>query len=213
MVGPTGVGKTTTIAKIAAHASLVQKKKVSLVTMDTYRIGAVEQLKQYADLMHIPFYVVKNEKQFHQVLENVENSDLVLIDTAGRGPGSEEKTPRMSASFAMHDVAVHLVVSASSRSVELKKTVEKYAPMPLSGVIFTKTDEAFVWGALVNVCMYSQLPVSCITFGQRVPEDIDFPSSEKIVSDIVRKTLQMYPFQEDKNPYGSRFLYEEGALI
>jgi flagellar biosynthesis protein FlhF len=198
MVGPTGVGKTTTIAKIAAHAVFSQRKKTALITMDTYRIGATEQLRQYAELMKIPFFIVKNEKQFHDVMENMSEMDLVLIDTAGRGPGTEDKASKLGTVFAMHDVSVQLVLSASSRSIELKKIIEKYKSMSIRGLVFTKMDEAFVLGGLINACMWSEVPVSCVTFGQRVPEDIAFPDAHKIVQEVIRKTEEQNKESQEK---------------
>lgn len=174
LVGPTGVGKTTTIAKLAAIYRLREKVKVGLITVDTYRIAAVEQLRTYADIIDLPMEVVSTPSEMKQAAQRLEGLDLILMDTAGRSPRDEIKIRELK-SFLVEAAAdeVHLVLSsvASSRTLEL--TAERFASVGTTRLIFTKLDEATGLGNLLPLLRSSRLPLSYLTNGQNVPDDIE----------------------------------------
>jgi len=172
VVGPTGSGKTTSIAKLAAHAALVRNKRVALVSVDTYRVGALEQLRAYADLMRVPLSVARDAASLGKALRSHADADLVLVDTAGRGPHDPEQVPALAAMFEGQAVRVCLCVPATTRRYEIRRILERYKPLAPKAVLLTKLDESSVGGAVINVAMGGGLPLSWITFGQRVPEDI-----------------------------------------
>ena len=173
LVGPTGVGKTTTIAKLAAQFMLRTGKRVALITIDTYRIAAAEQLRVYGDLMDVPVEVVFDFDQFKRALTRHADKDLVLIDTAGRSP---RDTASIEVLKSMLDsgssIETHLVLASSTREADLEETVRRFSRVPLSGVIFTKVDECMTCGSVLNIPLSRSLPLTCLTNGQRVPEDI-----------------------------------------
>lgn len=182
LVGPTGVGKTTTIAKLAGKLSLIDKKKVGLITVDTYRIGAVEQLKTYAEIMNIPFKVVITMKDMEEAVKSMENCDIVLIDTTGR---SSKNTMQISELRAFVQKAkpdsVNLVISSTTKNKDIKTIVEGYKELDYKSLIITKLDETTVYGSLYNIQRIAGKPIGYITVGQNVPDDIKVPSKEEIV--------------------------------
>ncbi len=187
LVGPTGVGKTTTIAKLAARFALVEKRRVALITVDTYRVGAVGQLQSYADTAGIPLAVAANPVELRQALEGFIDRDLVLIDTAGR---SHRDELRMSELKEIIEAAapneVHLTLSAGSRYADAMEIMDRYAPLGFQRVIFTKLDETPRHGVIINLAVAAQRPLSYITTGQRVPEDISIASGDEIATSVMR---------------------------
>ena len=173
LVGPTGAGKTTTIAKLAARAALVEGKRVALVGADTYRLGAADQLDHYARLMHLPHAIVSSREGLRASLRRFEEADLVLIDTAGRNPGDTSGIRALSSWFSGQGVETHLVIPASTRHIELWEILGRYRPLDARALIFSKVDEATVLGAVVNAIHWVQTPLSYLTTGQRVPEDLE----------------------------------------
>ncbi len=172
-VGPTGVGKTTTIAKLAAILSLWEKRSVLLLTADTYRIAAVEQLKMYARILGVPFGVVQNPEDVEELLGEHEDVEVVLIDTAGRCQHDKEKMAELEKLYeVVKPDAVHLVLAANMKNRDMKDVFDKM-PIPLSSLIFTKLDETLSFGALVDILLDLELPMSFLTAGQNVPNDID----------------------------------------
>ena len=173
LVGPTGVGKTTTIAKLAANYRLRENKSVGLITVDTYRIAAVEQLRTYADIMDLPMEVVSTPREMHAAVSRMRDFDLVLIDTAGRSPRDEVKLQELKSMLAeaVPD-EVHLVLSAVSGARSLVSTAERFSPVGISAVLVTKLDEATVLGNLLSLIRSCQIPISYLTNGQNVPDDI-----------------------------------------
>lgn len=173
LVGPTGVGKTTTLAKLAANLLLQGSVKIALVTIDTYRIAAVEQLKVYGELMNLPVEVVLTPEQLQEVFTRHEDKDLILIDTAGRSPKDEvsitELNKFLGPEFGTEN---HLVLAAPTRDSELQTTVGQFGRLPLHSLVFTKLDECDQRGSLLNVPLHQDLPLSYLTNGQRVPEDL-----------------------------------------
>ncbi len=186
LVGPTGVGKTTTIAKLAGRLSLVDKKKVGLITIDTYRIGAIEQLKTYAEIMNIPFRVVITIKEMGEAIEAMEDCDVILIDTTGR---SSKNTMQISELRAFIEKAepdyVNMVISATTKNRDIKTTLNGYSDLGYDGVIVTKLDETTVYGSIYNIAKRANKPVNFITIGQNVPDDIKVPSKEELARFIL----------------------------
>jgi len=172
-VGPTGVGKTTTLAKIAALCIGKFRKSVALITIDTYRIAAVEQLKVYGEIMGLPVDVVLTPKQFREAIHNHRDKDVILIDTAGRSPKDKISIEEL-ATFLVEDLAIekHLVLSAGTRDSELIETISQFQKLNLDRTIFTKIDECSNLGVILNTQLKNPTPLSYITNGQRVPEDI-----------------------------------------
>ncbi|MBN2427681.1 MAG: flagellar biosynthesis protein FlhF [Deltaproteobacteria bacterium] len=173
LIGPTGVGKTTTMAKLAAEYLFRTKGSVALVTIDTYRIAAVEQLKVYGEIMNLPVEVVFSPEQLDQAFAKHKDKDLILIDTAGRSPKDVVKINELNTFLgAGSGVENHLVLAAQTREKDLLETIRTFGKMPLNNLIFTKLDECEDCGVLLNVPACQSLPVSFLTNGQRVPEDL-----------------------------------------
>ncbi len=188
LIGPTGVGKTTTIAKLAAAYLKNIGKKLVLVTIDTYRIAAVEQLKVYGKIMNVPVEVVMAPDQLKDVFNNHQDKELLLIDTAGRSPKDEKSIEELSTFLLPElDIENHLVLSSTAREQELHETVRQFSILSLKSFIFTKLDECETFGALLNVQTKKSYPLSYLTNGQRVPEDLILADPKKIAGLIMGK--------------------------
>jgi len=186
LVGPTGVGKTTTIAKLAANYRLRENKSVGLITVDTYRIAAVEQLRTYADIIDLPMEVVSTPREMREAVARMSNLDLVLMDTAGRSPRDEVRIQELKSILAEADPAeVHLVLSAVGGARSLTSTAERFAPVGTTALIVTKLDEASGVGNLLSVTRGCRLPVSYLTDGQNVPDDIQVAQSRNLAELIL----------------------------
>ncbi|MEM1414931.1 MAG: flagellar biosynthesis protein FlhF [Myxococcota bacterium] len=175
LVGPTGVGKTTTIAKIAANAALVEAREVGLVSIDGYRVGGAEQLQRYADLMGVRMEVAEDARSLRRALTRLADKDLVLLDTAGRSP-SDHGALEETASWILgagEPAEIHLCVSAATSDVELRAIIERHRCLDPARLLVTKLDEAVYHGSIVAAQALSELPFSYFTTGQRVPEDIE----------------------------------------
>jgi len=174
LVGPTGVGKTTTIAKLAANYRLKEKRNVGLITVDTYRIAAVEQLRTYAEIIDLPMQVVSTPREMREAVRRLDGLDLVLMDTAGRSPRDEIKLQELK-SFLNEAGAdeVHLVLSSVVGSRTLEQTARRFAAVGTTALILTKLDEATGLGNLLPLLRTSRLPLSYLTNGQNVPDDIE----------------------------------------
>lgn len=172
LIGPTGVGKTTTIAKLAA-AAVAAGSRVALVTIDTFRIAAVEQLKVYAEIMNLPVEVIFNPAQLPQILAQHRDKDLILIDTAGCSPRDLERIDELT-EFLGTDSGVEnwLALAAHSREEQLQQVIENFSRVPIASLVFTKLDECDNWGILLNLPTRTSLPLACLTNGQQVPEDL-----------------------------------------
>ena len=182
LVGPTGVGKTTTIAKLAAYFSLKQAQKVLLLTIDTYRIGAVEQLATYARILGLPLKVAASPKELKSCLEERGEQDLVLIDTAGRSPYNTGMLAELGDFLTVSPViGSHLVVSATTKEGDLKKIISGFGCLPLEGYICTKLDETDQYLPLFNQLVPTRRPLAYFTHGQRVPEDLEQVTRSRIV--------------------------------
>ncbi len=174
LVGPTGVGKTTTVAKLAANLSLRERRSVGLITIDTYRIGAVEQLRTYAQIIDVPLEVVMTPVQLREAVERMSDRDVVLIDTAGRGQRDAAKLSELEAFFtAVPPHETHLVLSMTSRESILRETVERFRPLGFNRLILTKLDEAIGFGVVLSCLEKLNGALSYVTTGQDVPDDIE----------------------------------------
>lgn len=191
-VGPTGVGKTTTIAKLAAHYALGEKRRVALVTLDTYRIAAVEQLRLFAKIIGLGVDIVMTADELHHALARHRDKDVVLIDTAGRSQRDTLQMAELTAFFAHNQrAAVHLVLSATASPSTLSDTVVRFKPLGVRSLVFTKLDESTAFGPLLSMAVHHQLPLSYFTTGQRVPEDIEVATPER-VADLILNVSQWH---------------------
>jgi flagellar biosynthesis protein FlhF len=170
-VGPPGVGKTTTIAKIAAQERAKGGRRLTLVSADGYRVGAVEQLRLYAEIVGSPFKVARNAADLERVLTST--SGPMLVDTAGRSPNDAVARDLFTLLRSRKDVRTHLVVPASSGEAELTRTIDQYQTAEPHRITFSRLDEAESLSPMVGILRHHRLPVSYLGTGQRVPEDLD----------------------------------------
>ncbi len=186
LIGPTGVGKTTTLAKIAAHYLSRYGGRIGLITIDTYRIAAVEQIKVYGEIMRLPVEVVINPRELEQALEKFRDFDLILIDTAGRSPRNGLDIQELAA-FLRPQLGIenNLLLSATTREREIEETIRRFSILPISNFIFSKIDECDQLGVLLNIHYKNDTPISFLTNGQRVPEDLLIPSPTDIADLIM----------------------------
>ncbi len=185
LVGPTGVGKTTSLAKIAANYLSNFSGSIGFITIDTYRIAAVEQLKVYGDIMDLPVEVVLNPEQFERALLKLRDKDLILIDTAGRSPKDSLCIEEL-ASYLRPDLLIdkHLVLSATTRENELYEAMDRFAVLGYDHTLITKIDECSSLGVLLDLQIRNKIPFSFIANGQRVPEDI-MEADKKTLSKLI----------------------------
>lgn len=187
-IGPTGVGKTTTIAKIASSLSIKQKRKVALVTSDTYRIAAVEQLKTYANILSLPIAVVYNAEDMKKVRKDFSAFEIVLIDTAGRSHQNEQQKQdikELIEAVPKEEAETYLVLSATTKYKDLIKIAETYKEIIDYNLIFTKLDETDCIGNIFNVKMLTGAPLSYTTSGQNVPDDIGKINAQSIAKRLL----------------------------
>ena len=187
-IGPTGVGKTTTIAKIASKLKLEKKLNIALLTADTYRIAAVEQLHSYANILQVPLTVVYNETEIAQAREDLKNFDIVLIDTAGRSHRDKEQTDdieRLIKAIPEEDREVYLVLSVTTKYKDLISITEAYSEISDYRLIFTKLDESACVGNIFNIRLLTGCPLSYATFGQKVPNDISRIDAQTIAKQLL----------------------------
>lgn len=190
LIGPTGVGKTTTIAKLAANFRLLQQRQVGLITIDTYRVAAVEQLKTYGDIIGIPVEVVVTPSALKEAISRFASKDLILIDTAGRSPSNMMHLHELRGFLDFpHPKEVHLVLSATTNRSNLEKIAEVFAPVGVDHLIFTKIDESASFGALVGMAQSLSLPISYLTTGQSVPDDIRMAEETAIARMLIDELL------------------------
>lgn len=191
LIGPTGVGKTTTIAKLAATYKLRHGKKVGLVTCDTYRIAAVDQLRTYANIIGLPLRVALTPAEVAQSLEALADCDVVLIDTAGRSPNDTERLGELRRFIdAACPDQVHLVLSSAASQAVLMESARRFAPIGPQHVIFTKLDEAVNFGVLVNVAKRVDATLSFITTGQEVPDHIEVGQADRLARLVMSGSLE-----------------------
>lgn len=190
-MGPTGVGKTTTIAKIASDYVVEEKKRVALLTADTYRIAAVDQLRTYANILEVPFRVIYSEEEAREAIQEFEGYDYIFVDTAGHSHQNEEQLNHMKRLVEVVREAgesqVFLVLSATTKYRDLTRIVSRYSQIADYQLIFTKLDETDVLGNLLNLKLYTDTPIAFVTYGQNVPNDIEQFNPQKAVKQILSK--------------------------
>jgi flagellar biosynthesis protein FlhF len=196
-IGTTGVGKTTTIAKLAAQLMLKAGKKVGLISIDTYRIGAIEQLKTYANILGIPCFQAFKRKDLLFALRKLEASDVILIDTAGRSQYDNSRIQELKTMLAGDlSISSHLLMSVGTMQSEMTKTAISFGPLNFQTYIFTKIDEAERFGSVINQITKIKLPISFITTGQNVPEDIERADKKTILQLLLNsKHINSKPFK------------------
>ncbi|MEZ6057657.1 MAG: hypothetical protein R3C01_13230 [Planctomycetaceae bacterium] len=211
LVGPTGVGKTTTLAKLAANFHLRDGIKVGLITIDTFRIGAVEQLQTYANLIELPMQVVSSPEEMQQAIGNFAGLDLILIDTTGRSPSDELKIQETRALLdAAHVDEVHLVMSLTVSPRTAAIAAERYRLLGTTALLLTKFDEVSGPGSVLSVARQIQLPISYLTNGQEVPDDIEVAETSRIVQWL---SPHSSPPRTTRNPFQSHPPPEHTALV
>ncbi len=176
MVGPTGAGKTTTIAKLGSYYKLMEARKVAFMTIDSYRIGAEVHLRTYADILDVPFYAVYNEREMGFRLDRLRDVDVVFVDTTGRSPNDKKGLLIMEKHLSTIPPAekeVYLILSAPTKSADLYLIYEKYSIFNPDKLIFSKIDESLSLGNLFNLKVKTDIPAAYFTTGQQVPEDIE----------------------------------------
>lgn len=186
LVGTTGVGKTTTLGKLAAKYHLVNNLKVGLITIDTYRIAAVEQLKTYAEIINIPIEVAFSAEDYAKSLKRYADMDIILVDTAGRSQNNMIQVGEIRDFLAdqMPD-EMHLVISATTKLEDCSSILAAFLPLGVTHIIYSKADETLSHGALLDIMQMSNLPISYIADGQRVPEDLALAEMDNIVEMIL----------------------------
>jgi flagellar biosynthesis protein FlhF len=186
LVGPTGVGKTTTIAKLAAHLKLKENLNVALIAADNYRMAAIEQIQQFAQIAGIPLEVVFTDDEMHQALVKFSGYDVVFIDTAGRSQRNIEHMNDLRRTLnAAEADEVHLTVSVTTKMKDLRLIEKKYAEVGYNRLIFTKLDETISYGTIYNLLKESGKPVSYVSTGQNIPDDLNPANSTALANLIV----------------------------
>jgi len=187
-IGPTGVGKTTTLAKLAAHFNLQLKKRVTLVTVDTYRIGAIDQLSTYSRILSLPLEIASGREELGEILRRNRQQDLVLIDTAGRNPYQVEQLEELKNILSVdRRMENHLVLSATTKDYDLAQIAERFSLLPIQSYIFTKIDETEEFTSLFNQLLRFRRPLSYLTNGQRVPEDIELATKGRVAHLVLNR--------------------------
>lgn len=188
-MGPTGVGKTTTIAKVASSFVVDEKKKVALVTTDTYRIAAAEQLHTYANILEVPFRVIYTADELAQTISDFKDYDYIFVDTAGHSHQNGDQMDKLKELFdtadKICDYQAFLVLSATTKYRDLLKIAERYGNVTKYQLIFTKLDETTTLGNLINVKLHMDTPIAYVTYGQNVPDDIEYFNPQKTVKQIL----------------------------
>ncbi len=189
LVGPTGVGKTTTIAKLAAHFKLRENRRVGLITIDTYRIAAVEQLRAYAEILAVPVEIVLAPSDMTAALERLRGCDVVLVDTSGRSQNDAARLAELKAFLdaarSLGQLQTHLVLSCTANPRQLMEVAQRFAALGVDHVVFTKLDEAVGLGVIFNVLRRLNLQLSYLTTGQDVPDDIEVGHRRRIAQMIL----------------------------
>ena len=187
LVGPTGVGKTTTVAKLAANLRLRDQRRVGLITVDTYRIAAVDQLRAYADIIDLPMEIVTTPREMRAATSALADLDIVLIDTAGRSPHDRIQIQELKAMLTEARANdVQLVLSSVSNARHLTRVVEQFRPVEPTSLLLTKLDEAATYGHLLPLLCNNRLPISYTTHGQNVPDDIQSAEPSRLVESVLR---------------------------
>jgi flagellar biosynthesis protein FlhF len=187
-IGPTGVGKTTTIAKLAAMSAVIERKKVSLITVDTYRIAAVEQLKTVGEIMNVPVKVIFTPENLHQTISDMNDQEMIYIDTAGRSHKNETQVEELKKYLENSQADdIFLVLSSTSKYQDLLDILETYQDINITSLIFTKLDETSNFGSIYNIACMEKYPISYFTIGQNIPDDIEIADPIKLVQLLMKE--------------------------
>jgi flagellar biosynthesis protein FlhF len=191
-VGPTGVGKTTTIAKLAARYAykLSQRHKVGIITLDTYRIGAVEQLMTYAKMMRLPIETVVDPSDFGDALNSLRHNDYILIDTVGSSQHDKEKIEKLKSFLKVDtfaEININLVLSAVTKYEDLRDIYKNFSILPIDTFVFTKLDETKTYGNIFSLLLDTKKPVSYFSVGQEVPDDLMEAEADYLLKGILNK--------------------------
>lgn len=185
-IGPTGVGKTTTIAKIAADLMLREDKKVGLITSDTYRIAAVEQLKTYASILNIPIKVAESSSDVLKAVAELDDCDIILMDTAGRNYQQKQYIDDLEAMLPdKNKIQINLVLSLTSKYEDMRKIIDNFQTIQMDQLLLTKKDETSSAGAILNLIYHYSIPIRRIANGQNVPDDILTVTPELIANFVL----------------------------
>lgn len=187
-IGPTGVGKTTTIAKLSSKLILEEKKKIAILTADTYRIAAVEQIKTYANILTIPVEVVYETKDLEMILPKYKDYDYILVDTAGRSHKNKEQfgdLKKLFDAFSKYSILTYLVLSATTKYKDLKSITSLYEDISEYSLIFTKLDETDAIGNILNIKLDTGMSLSYVSYGQNVPDDIEVMNPQIIAKQVL----------------------------
>ncbi len=191
LVGPTGVGKTTTLAKLAAFAQLQLKQKVALVTLDTYRLAAVDQLQEYARILQVPLHVALTVEDLRGAMRFYQDRALVLVDTPGHSPKDEGMLGQLRSFLdELPTCETHLVLSATTKPRDLAEIAQRYEPLRPSRMIFTKLDETSTYGPLLSTLVRVKRPLSYLATGQEVPEALELATSRRVADLILPGSAQ-----------------------
>lgn len=190
LVGPTGVGKTTTIAKLAANFNLIEEKDVALITADTYRVAAVDQLKTYSEIIGAPIEVVFTPEELKRAIDKFADKDLILIDTAGRSQKNQMHMSELGALVEKVEIdEKYLVLSITTKFDDVKDIISEFNKIDIDKFILTKLDETESMGVLLNLVEEFDIPLSYATNGQSVPEDIEIIDPKKIIDVFLKEQL------------------------
>ncbi|MEI2663873.1 flagellar biosynthesis protein FlhF [Rossellomorea sp. LJF3] len=187
VIGPTGVGKTTTLAKMAAEAVIEKRMKIAFITTDTYRIAAIEQLKTYAGLLNVPVEVVYKMEDFKKAIEKFVDYDHVFIDTAGRNFRERKYVEDLQKIIDFdHQMETYLVLSLTSKERDMREIITQFSSIDIDRFIFTKSDETSSYGSMINMMSEAKIGAAYVTNGQDVPEDITEVKEDDIVSMLMK---------------------------
>ena len=191
VVGPTGVGKTTTVAKLAAHYAGLERKNVAIITVDVYRVAAVEQMRVYARLLKVPIEVVLTPTDLRSTIAAHQDKDLILIDSGGRSPYNWMEVMELTSFLKeIGEADIHLALSAATRCKENLAAIDRFSSMKVHALLFTKLDETRDYGSLLTLTVKSKRPVSYLTTGQNIPEHIEPASPAKLARLILHSEAE-----------------------
>ncbi len=195
LVGPTGVGKTTTIAKLA-YLLKKKGKKIGIISLDSFRLGAFEQLKAFAEVLEVPFKLADSPRSFNVHLLEMEDKDVILVDTAGRSHYDVIRLKELEAYFRITDISVYLTIAANLAELVMYEVIMQFGMFSIKGLIFSKLDETPFLGSIVNVAYRTQYPILCFTTGQTLPEDIVMADYDYLVRLILEDEDEVKPAVE-----------------
>lgn len=190
LIGPPGVGKTTTILKLASRYSIEENRDTAIITTDIYRSGAIEQLKMYGKMLDIPIEIAFNVREFERIVRRFESKDVILIDSAGRSKKDKEYVETLRKfiyTMPIQGLKVYLVVSMVDNFKYIKDIFENYKVLYPNSLIISKLDEATSFGNLINIPFLTNLPITYVTTGQDIPGDIKVAKSEELVNFILKE--------------------------